>query len=78
MCPQPRMTSVVRIRTVEEAPGRVAMDLRYHYRDDTMTVESTGGTRYGCDGFAERRFTFARNAEGGLEVVGMTGAQRRP
>ncbi len=78
MCPQPRMTSVVRTRTVEEAPGRVAMDPRYHYRDDAMTVESAGGTKYGCDGFAERTFTFARNAEDGLEVVGMTGAQRRP
>jgi hypothetical protein len=78
MCPQPRMTAIVRSEVVEETPDRVVMDLRYHYRDDMMTVDTgDGGTKYGCDDFAERRFTFARATDGGLRVEGMSGAQRR-
>jgi hypothetical protein len=77
-CPQPRMTAIVRSEVVEDTPERVVMDLRYHYRDETITVDvEGGGTKYGCDDFAERRFTFARTSDGGLEVVGMSGAQRR-
>lgn len=78
MCPQPRMTAIVRSEVVEDTPERVVMDLRYHYRDETMTVDTgDGGTKYGCDDFAQRRFTFARATDGGLRVVEMSGAQRR-
>ena len=76
MCPQPQITAVTRTRVLEETPERVVMDLRYHYRDDTMTVDSGGGTKYGCDGFGERDFTFARSTAGGLDVLAMTGPQR--
>ena len=77
MCPQPQITAVTRTRVLEETPERVVMDIDYHYRDDTMTVEAdTGGTKYGCDGFGERRFTFARGGDGGLDPVSMTGPQK--
>jgi hypothetical protein len=55
-------------------------DLGYHYRDETMTADAGGpggGTKYGCDGFGERTFTFARTGRGGLAVEAMTGAQRQ-
>jgi hypothetical protein len=71
------MTSIVRTDVVEESPERVVMDLRYHYRDETMTADAgRSGTKYGCDGFGERTFTFVRTANGGLEVAAMTGGQR--
>jgi hypothetical protein len=80
LCPQPRMTSIVRTNVVEETPQRVVMNLGYHYRDETMTADAGGpggGTKYGCDGFGERTFTFARTGRGGLAVEAMTGAQRQ-
>ena len=78
LCPQPRMTSIGRTDVVEETPERVVMDLRYHYRDETVTADAgDSGTKYGCDGFGERTFTFVRMANGGLEVEAMTGGQRQ-
>jgi hypothetical protein len=67
------MTAVTRTRVLEETPERVVMRIDYHYRDETMDVETDGGTKYGCDGFGERDFTFARSTAGGLDVLAMTG-----
>ena len=79
LCPQPRMDAVVGHHVVEETPERVVMRVRYHYRDEGMTADiPSGGTSYGCDDWGERTFTFVRTDGGGLEVEGMTGAQRRP
>jgi hypothetical protein len=33
------------------------------------------GTKYGCDGWGERTFTFVPSGNGGLEVAAMTGSQ---
>ena len=76
MCPQPQITAVTRARVLEETPERVVMRLDYHYRDETMDVQAGDATVYGCDGFGERDFTFARSTASGLDVLAMTGPQR--
>lgn len=78
-CPSPRMTTITRAATVEETPERVVMDLRYRWMDDSQSSDGGGGTFRGiCQGFNERRFTFARVDEGGgLEVESMSGPQAR-
>jgi signal transduction histidine kinase len=85
-CPQPRMQAVTRAQVVEETPQRVVMNIKYHFRDegqadydndDGFPPFGGGGSLNRCDGFAERTFTFAKNTAGGLDVVSMTGPQRR-
>jgi hypothetical protein len=76
LCPQPQMDSVVGARVVEDAPQRVVMAVRYHFRDEGQTTEGTAGSMGGCDGWGERTFTFARLGDGRLAVQEMTGPQR--
>jgi hypothetical protein len=74
VCTRPRMTPT-RATVVEETPERVVMDVRYHFRDESHDDLSLGQAR--CNGWAERTFTLAKTAGGGLDVVAMTGPQRR-
>jgi signal transduction histidine kinase len=85
-CTQPRMTSVTRAQVVEETPERVVMNIKYHFRDegqadydsdDPFPPFGGGGFLNRCDDFAERTFTFAKRTDGSLDVVAMTGEQRR-
>lgn len=85
-CPQPRMQAVTRTQVVEETPQRVVMNIRYHFRDEGQADRDSddgfptfggGGVLNRCDGFAERTFTFAKDTAGELDVVSMTGPQRR-
>jgi hypothetical protein len=78
-CPNPRITTITHADVVEEDAEHVVMDLRYGWVDDTQTVDSGagGGSKIVCRGWGERRFTFDRRSDGGLEVVGMTGSQQR-
>ena len=76
MCPNPEIQAVTRAEVIEQTPERVVMDLHYHWVDDGQTVDTgEGGSRIVCADWGRRRFTFARNSAGGLEVVGMTGPQ---
>jgi hypothetical protein len=69
MCPQPQMTAIT--------SSRVVMDLRYHFRDEGASIDVDGGSKPGCDGFGERRFTFGRTSAGTLAVESMSGPQRQ-
>lgn len=76
-CPNPRMTSVTSTDVVEDTPERLVLDIRYYWVDDGQTVDSGGGgSKIICRDRGQRRFTFARDPHGRLEVVGMGGAQR--
>jgi hypothetical protein len=77
-CPNPRMVAIIRDDIVADTPERVVMDLRYRWVDDTQTTDSGGNhTKIVCQDWAERRFTFARGADGRLSVVAMSGPQQR-
>jgi hypothetical protein len=77
MCPQPQMTAITSSKVVEETSDRVVMDLRYHFRDEGASIDVDGGSKPGCDGFGERRFTFGRTSAGTLAVESMSGPQRQ-
>ncbi len=80
-CNRPRMTPV-RATVVEETPERVALNVRYHFRDEDQGDDEVfpfggrGGGGGRCNDWAERTFTLARNAQGGVDVVAMSGPQR--
>lgn len=84
-CPQPRMQSVTGTQVIEETPERVVMNVKYFFKDegqidndnDGFPTFGGGGFLNRCNGFRERTFTFARDSQGGLDVVSMTGPQRR-
>jgi hypothetical protein len=87
-CPLPRMDAV-QAKVVDETPTRVVMNVRYHWYDDSqggharsrlpgMPFPGVGqGSVLGyCNDWGERTFAFAKNSQGGLDVVSMTGPQR--
>jgi len=65
-------------------PERVVLHIRYHWYDANLRGQSlstgsarrSGSGRGFCNGWSERTFTFRKNPDGGLQLVGMTGAQR--
>jgi len=82
-CTRPRMTPV-RATVIEETPERVVMNVRYHFRDkgrddgDFFPFGRRGGGVLGrCNDWSERTFTLAKNTQGGVDVVAMSGPQRR-
>ncbi len=78
VCTRPRMTTITNTELVEETPQRIVMDLRYPYRDDGNSISVEGaGDKPGCDGWAERRFTFGKTSAGNLLVESMSGPQRQ-
>lgn len=76
-CPQPHMDGVSSARVVEDTPRNVVMDVRYHWRDESMGASGQAPTSIGCDDWGRRTFTFGKRADGGLEVLSMTGPQRQ-
>ncbi len=77
MCPEPQMTTITDSKVVEETPQKVVMGLRYHFRDEGASIDVDGGSKPGCDGFSERRFTFGKTSVGNLVVESMSGPQRQ-
>ena len=83
-CTRPRMTPVG-TTVVEETPERVVMNVRYHFRDENIDFGDDdafppfggGGSLNRCDDWAERTFTLVKRTDGGVDVVAMTGPQRR-
>jgi hypothetical protein len=83
-CTRPRMTPV-RATVVEETPERVILNVRYHFRDENAGFDDDdgfppfggGGFLNRCDDWAERTFTLAKRTDGGVDLVAMTGPQRR-
>ena len=71
-CLSPYIDGFTRVDVVEEQPERLVVDARYFYRD--RSKDDTGENGFGreCTGYADRRFTLARNGDG-VEVVEMTG-----
>ena len=81
-CPIPQMDAV-QAKVVDETPTQVVMNVRYHWYDesqsgsgDDMIPGSGSGVLGYCNDWGERTFTFAKNSQGGLDVVSMTGPQR--
>jgi hypothetical protein len=81
-CTRPRMTPV-RATVVDETPERVVLNVRYHFRnenidhDDAFPPFGGGGFLNRCDDWAERTFTLAKRTDGGVDVIAMSGPQRR-
>jgi hypothetical protein len=78
-CPNPRIAAIIRATVVEDTPERLVMALRYRWRDDTQTIDSgsNGGSRIVCQDWSERRFTFARDPDGRLRPIAMSGPQKQ-
>ncbi len=74
-CPSPRISTLTRAELVEDTPQRVVMDIGYRWRDEGQTAD--GDSRTPCQGFGERRFTFARAEGGELSVERMSGPRPR-
>jgi hypothetical protein len=83
-CTRPRMTPVG-ATVVEETPEHVVMNVRYHFRDENIDFDDDddfppfggGGVLGRCDDWAERTFTLVKRTDGGVDVVAMSGPQRR-
>jgi hypothetical protein len=83
-CTQPAMTPM-RTEILADDGKQVKMLVQYHWYPNNM--QSRGMAQPGqnrsspntgfCNGSSERTFTFARNTDGTLTVVSMTGPQRR-
>ena len=76
-CPNPRMWSVTKYTVVEDTPERVVMDIHYYWVDESQSIDVQGSSMTTCRDWGDRTFTFAKTTGGGLEVVSMTGAQKR-
>jgi hypothetical protein len=77
-CNSPQMRSSTATHVVDDTPERVVMDLRYTWVDESGAVDMPhGGSNILCQGWGERTFTFARNSDGTLGVLDMSGPQRR-
>jgi hypothetical protein len=82
-CPAPLLGGVARTEILEDTPEQMVLHLSYAYRDMIRDGEDCSemrparcGIMRECRGFAARTFTVARTDDG-LEVVDMTGPQRR-
>jgi hypothetical protein len=81
-CTQSRMTPVGAI-IVEETSEHVVMNVRYHFRDENIDSDDAfppfggGGSLNRCDDWTERAFTLVKRTDGGIDVVAMSGPQRR-
>ena len=72
-CTLPRINTITASRVVEDTPQRLVLDIRYRYEPFNQTID------FGilaCKNWASRTFTFDR-VDGGLQLVGMSGEQRR-
>jgi hypothetical protein len=81
-CTAPLLQGVTRTEMLEDTPEQMVLRLKYSFRDRIRDGGSCSDRRRGrcgmmreCRGFAQRTFTIARTDDG-LEVVGMSGAQR--
>ncbi len=83
-CTKPILAGVARSEVVAEDDDRLVVGLRYAYRDYNRDGDDCDDEFRPlrctivreCRGFAERTFTIAKG-ETGLEVIDMTGEQRR-
>ena len=76
-CPNPEMQSITSSRVIEDTSEKVVMDIRYYWIDWSQATDVQGSSITTCRDWNERTFTFARNSAGELDVVSMTGAQKR-
>lgn len=82
-CLAPRMTAITRTTVLEDTPERLVLNLRYHYRDDMYGDFGDDDAPFGivhpftCQGWSERTFTMSKRSDGSLDVVEMSGPQRR-
>lgn len=72
-CSRAYIDGITAAQVVEQAGDRVALDVRYFYRDRLRGGSERDGSD--CLGFGERRFVVDRG-DAGLEVVEMSGPQR--
>lgn len=76
-CPNPEMQSITSSRIVSDDGRTVTMDIRYYWVDWSQAVDINGGNITTCRDWSERTFTFARDTAGKLQVVAMSGEQKR-
>jgi hypothetical protein len=81
-CPNPLLEGVTHSRVTQDKPGRLEVDLGYHYRDAFRSGKDRC-RRLGlsrciipeCNGFAERHFVVAKDDDR-FKVVEMSGPKR--
>lgn len=84
ICTAPLLDGATRARLVEETEDKLVVELAYYYRDMIRGPEDDCSRlrparcflMVPCRGFGARTFTVAKTADG-LEVVDMSGPQRR-
>ena len=74
-CLKPYIDGLTQVAVVDDRPKQLVVDVRYLYRD-RLKDDRDGGFGRECTGYAGRRFTLAKNAAGGVEVLEMTGPRR--
>lgn len=79
-CYRPYFDAITKVDVVEEDAEHLVLDMRYAFRDRLRDDEDTGSrilpnSRRVCWGFESRQFTLAKH-DGGVAVIGMTGATR--
>lgn len=76
-CPNPEMQTITRSTIVSDDGRTVVMDIRYSWVDWSQAFDLGNGTVTTCRDRNERTFTFLRDTDGRLQVVAMSGEQKR-
>jgi hypothetical protein len=81
-CTRPAIRTITEVRTIEDSDAAVVKRVRYFWQDASVRrnsnkVNRLSGGSMSCEGFDDREFTFARLPDGSLQVIDMSGEQRR-
>lgn len=76
-CPNPEMQTITGSTIVSDDGRNVVMDIRYSWIDWSQAFDVGNGTVTTCRDRNERTFTFVRDTDGRLQVVAMSGEQKR-
>jgi hypothetical protein len=74
-CLNPYIDGLTQVAVVSNEPDRLVVDVRYLYQDRFKNDRGDNGG-HECTGYAGRRFTFGKGADGAVEVLDMTGPRR--
>jgi len=74
-CFRPVIDGFTTTTVLEDTADRLVVHTRYLWRD---RIQEGGGSGQVCRGFGERTFTLARDPDGRLVVVEMSGQQDEP
>jgi hypothetical protein len=80
VCNTPEIDAILSARVIEETDDRIVAVIRYSWADESKIDDGDGLVTFGgagsCAGIDDRRFTLAKQSDGTVSVVAMSGAQR--